>query len=48
MTTSGILATTEDSGSRAELLAVLRQLPEHHFGNVRDLWEYLSEIPVDT
>lgn len=48
VTTSEILATAEESGARAELLAALRQLPERRFDNVRDLWNYLSDIPVDT
>lgn len=42
-----ILATAEDSRARAELVALLRDLPDRSFYDVRELWNYLPDVPVE-
>ena len=42
-----IVAAAEDSRSRRDLVALLSQLPNSTFSDVRDLWSYLPDVPVD-
>jgi hypothetical protein len=32
--------------ARPEVLAALQTLPERSYGNLRELWPHLSEVPV--
>ncbi len=42
-----IVAAAEDARARAALVDVLRRLPDGSYPNVRNLWDYLPDIPVD-
>lgn len=46
-TKSQIIAAAEDTQARSELVALLRQLDDRTFHDVRDLWEYFPDVPVD-
>ncbi|GAA4874799.1 DUF2795 domain-containing protein [Saccharopolyspora cebuensis] len=46
-TTHQIIAAAEDAHARSELIALLRRLPHRQFSDVRDLWEFLPDVPVD-
>lgn len=42
-----IVAAAEDARARAALVDVLRRLPDGSYQHVRNLWEYLPDVPVD-
>lgn len=41
-----IIAMVEGAQARGDLVELLRQLPDRHFDDVRDLWEHLPDVPV--
>lgn len=43
---SALLATAVARGTRPGVIATLEGLPDREFGDVRELWPELPEIPV--
>jgi hypothetical protein len=44
---SELLAEAVKTRARTEVVQVLEQLPDQTFPNLRSLWAYLSDVPVD-
>ncbi|MFZ5847291.1 MAG: DUF2795 domain-containing protein [Actinomycetota bacterium] len=42
-----LLASAEDNEAPPGVLEHLHRLPERHFAQLRDLWPFLAEVPVD-
>lgn len=43
---SALLATAVDRGARPAVIAALEGLPDRGYGDVRDLWVELPDVPV--
>ncbi len=44
-----LLAAVVAAGARPEVEAVLRRLPErHHYSHLRELWQHLGDVPVES
>jgi hypothetical protein len=41
-----IVTAADQQGSREEVLTLLDRLPTRTFGHVRDLWDYLPDVPL--
>lgn len=42
-----LIETARAAGARPEVLATLTQLPDNHYGHLRQLWVDLPHIPVE-
>jgi hypothetical protein len=42
-----LLFTAENNHAPAAVLEQLYRLPERHFSQLRDVWPFLAEVPVD-
>ncbi|GGM47994.1 hypothetical protein GCM10012275_18810 [Longimycelium tulufanense] len=47
VTAADLVAAADDAHARPEVLQTLRRLPARTYHSLRDLWEYLGDIPVD-
>lgn len=45
-TTREIISSVTQENCREEVVAALQRLPERTFSHVRDLWDYLPDIPI--
>lgn len=42
-----LIETARAAGARPEVLATLTQLPDNHYGHLRQLWVDLPHVPVE-
>jgi uncharacterized protein DUF2795 len=45
-TRAALIAAAEATGARAEVVDLLRRLPEGTYRTVRDLWQELADVPI--
>ncbi|HEY8458578.1 MAG TPA: DUF2795 domain-containing protein [Actinopolymorphaceae bacterium] len=43
---AALISTAQARGARAEVVALLEQLPDRHYVHQRQLWVHLPNIPV--
>jgi hypothetical protein len=45
---SELVETARAAGARDAVVRVLERLPDRRFGNLRDLWPCLPDIPIES
>ncbi len=41
------MAAAVDTDARSEVIATVRRLPNGRYATMRDVWEYLEDVPVE-